>query len=265
MLKDITIGQYLYKDSFVHSLDPRTKIICAMIFMISILFVQFLYEYILVLLMTLVTIYKSKIPIRKLTKGFKPILPLIILTAVINIFFTSGTPIFEFGLIHIAWEGLNLATFMALRIFFLIIFTSLLTLTTSPISLTNGIEGLLLPLKIIKVPAHEIAMMISIALRFIPTLTDEADKIMKAQKARGADFETGNLLKRTRSLIPVLIPLFINAFTRAEDLALAMEARGYKGDKDRTKFKELRYKKNDIFALFLFLLILATLIIRGTV
>ena len=147
----------------------------------------------------------------------------------------------------------------------MLIFTSLLTLTTSPINLTNGIEGLLSPLKIIKVPAHEIAMMMSIALRFIPTLVDETDKIMKAQKARGADFETGNLLRRVKALIPILIPLFINAFTRADDLALAMEARGYKGDRGRTKFKELHYKKNDVFVLLLFLLILVTLIIRSVI
>lgn len=262
MLKDITIGQYLYRDSFVHCLDPRTKIICAIVFMISIFFVQFLYEYFFILLITLGTIYISKIPIKKIIKGLKPILPLIILTVVINIFFTKGTPILEFGFIHIAWEGLSVSAFMALRFFFLVIFTSLLTLTTSPINLTNGIEGLLSPLKIIKVPAHEIAMMMSIALRFIPTLVDEADKIMKAQKARGADFETGNLLRRVKALVPILIPLFINAFTIADDLALAMEARGYKGNRDRTKFKELHYKKNDVFILFLFLLSLVALSIR---
>ena len=265
MLKDITIGQYLYRESFVHSLDPRTKIICAMIFMIGIFFVQSLYEYIIVLIMTLGTIYISKIPIKKIFNGLKPILPLIILTGIMNIFFTKGTPIFEFGFIHIAWEGLSVAAFMALRIFFLVIFTSLLTLTTSPINLTNGIEGLLSPLKVIKVPAHEIAMMMSIALRFIPTLVDETDKIMKAQKARGADFETGNLLRRVKALVPILIPLFINAFMRADDLALAMEARGYKGYKGRTKFKELHYKKNDVFVLLIFLLILVALIIRSVI
>lgn len=263
MLKDITIGQYLYRDSFVHRLDPRTKIICAMIFMIGIFFVSQLYEYLVVLFVTLGTIYISKIPLKKILKGVKPILPLIILTAIMNIFFTSGTPIFEFGIIHIAWEGLSVAAFMALRIFFLVIFTSLLTLTTSPISLTNGIEGILSPLKVIKVPAHEIAMMMSIALRFIPTLVDETDKIMKAQKARGADFETGNLFKRVKALVPILIPLFINAFTRADDLALAMEARGYKGDQGRSKFKELHFRKNDILVLLLFILVLAALIVRS--
>lgn len=265
MLKDITIGQYLYRESFVHNLDPRTKIICAMIFMFGIFFIQSLHEYIFVLLITLGAIYISKIPIRKIIRGLKPILPLIILTATMNIFFTNGTLIFSFGFIYITREGLGLAAFMALRVFFLVIFTSLLTLTTSPINLTNGIEGLLSPLKIIKVPAHEVAMMMSIALRFIPTLINETEKIMKAQKARGADFETGNLLKRVKALVPILIPLFINAFTRADDLALAMEARGYKGDMNRTKFKELHYKKNDIFTLILFWLILLTLIIRRVI
>ena len=263
MVKDITIGQYIYRDSFVHKLDPRTKILVSMLFMIGIFFVRNYYEYIFVLLITAFTIYLSKIPIRKILKGLKPILPLIILTIIMNMFFTRGEAAFSFFFLRVTWEGLSLAAFMSTRIIFLIIFTSLLTLTTSPINLTHGIEGLLQPLKKIKVPAHEIAMMMSIALRFIPTLIDETDKIMKAQKARGADFESGNIIKKTKSLIPVLIPLFISAFTRADELAMAMEARGYRGDEGRTRFKDLHYKVTDYVVILFFILIIAFLSVRS--
>ncbi|KAF0091067.1 MAG: cobalt/nickel transport system permease protein [Fusobacteria bacterium] len=262
MIKDITIGQYIYKDSFVHKLDPRTKILISMFFMFGIFLINNITEYVYVLLLTAMTIYMSQIPLMKIIKGLKPILPLMILTVIMNAFFTSGTTLFSWAFIRITREGLYLAGFMGIRIFFLIIFTSLLTLTTSPITLTNGIEGLLTPLKKFKVPAHEIAMMMSIALRFIPTLIDETDKIMKAQKARGADFESGNIIKKTKSLVPILIPLFISAFTRADELAMAMEARGYRGDEGRTKFKELKYRLADKVILFLFAVLLVFLIIR---
>lgn len=262
MIKDITIGQYIYKDSFVHKLDPRTKILISMFFMFGIFLIKDIREYVFVLLLTVITIYLSQIPVMKIIKGLKPILPLMILTVIMNTFFTSGTTLFSWAFIRITREGLYLAGFMGIRIFFLIIFTSLLTLTTSPITLTNGIEGLLTPLKRFKVPAHEIAMMMSIALRFIPTLIDETDKIMKAQKARGADFESGNIIKKTKSLVPILIPLFISAFTRADELAMAMEARGYRGDEGRTKFKELKYGLADRIILAVFALLLVLLIIR---
>lgn len=253
MIKDITIGQYLYRDSFVHRLDPRTKILVSMFFMVGIFFIQNVTDYAFVLLLTLMTIWGSKIPVWTLLKGVKPILPLMALTLLMNVFFTKGIPLVQFYFITITGEGVYLAFFMAIRIFFLVLFTSLLTLTTSPITLTNGIEGLLTPLKRFKVPAHEIAMMMSIALRFIPTLVDETDKIMKAQKARGADFESGNLIKKTKALVPILIPLFISAFTRADDLAMAMEARGYRGDEGRTKFRELKYQTGDWIILIAFL------------
>lgn len=262
MIKDITIGQYLYRDSFVHRLDPRTKILASMIFMIGIFFIINLYEYIFVLILTALSIYFSKIPLGKIIKGMKPILPLLLLTVVMNLFFTKGELVLKFWFLMVTKEGLYLAAFMAIRIFFLIIFTSLLTLTTSPITLTNGIEGLLTPLKRFKVPAHEIAMMMSIALRFIPTLIDETDKIMKAQKARGADFESGNLIRKTKSLVPILIPLFISAFTRADELAMAMEARGYRGDEGRTKFKELKYYKGDKAIIAFFVLLLVFMAVR---
>ena len=265
MVKDITIGQYIYKDSFVHKLDPRTKIIVSMLFMIGIFFVKNYYEYIFVLLLTGTTIFLSKIPLMKILKGLKPILPLVILTIIMNMFFTKGVSVFHFLFLNVTREGITLAAFMSTRIIFLIVFTSLLTLTTSPINLTHGIEGLLGPLKKIKVPAHEIAMMMSIALRFIPTLIDETDKIMKAQKARGADFESGNIIKKTKSLIPVLIPLFISAFTRADELAMAMEARGYRGDEGRTRYNEMQYTWKDYLVIFLFVLIIILLLLRSFV
>lgn len=262
MIKDITIGQYLYRDSFVHRLDPRTKILASMIFMIGIFFLNSITEYLYVLALTGLAIGASRIPVITLVKGIKPILPLLALTILMNAFFTRGDVLFRFWILTITREGAYLAAFMAIRIFFLIIFTSLLTLTTSPITLTNGIEGLLAPFKRFKVPAHEIAMMMSIALRFIPTLIDETDKIMKAQKARGADFESGNLIRKTKALVPILIPLFVSAFTRADELAMAMEARGYRGDEGRTKYKELRYELGDKLVLGFFLLVLLFLIVR---
>lgn len=263
MIKDITIGQYMYKDSFVHKLDPRTKIVASLVFMTGIFFVRSFYEYLVVLAFIVLSTLFSKIPFKKILKGLKPILPLIILTVIMNALFTGGVSVFSFGFINLTKEGLNLAGFMALRILFLVIFTSLLTLTTSPMTLTNGIEGLLSPFKKIKLPAHEIAMMMSIALRFIPTLIDETDKIMKAQKARGADFESGNIFKRAKSLVPILIPLFINAFTRAEELSMAMEARGYRGDFGRSKFRELKFKVADYYVLVGFMIILGLLIVRS--
>ncbi|MDD2371785.1 MAG: energy-coupling factor transporter transmembrane component T [Firmicutes bacterium] len=262
MIKDITIGQYIYKDSVVHKLDPRTKILASMFFMFGIFLINNITEYIFVFLLTAITIYLSQIPVMKIIKGLKPIFPLMMLTVIMNMFFTQGAAIFHWAFINITREGIYLAGFMGIRIFFLIIFTSLLTLTTSPITLTNGIEGLLTPLKRFKVPSHEIAMMMSIALRFIPTLIDETDKIMKAQKARGADFESGNIIKRTKSLVPILIPLFISAFTRADELAMAMEARGYRGDEGRTRFKELKYRNIDRIILTIFAFVLVFLIIR---
>ena len=263
MIKDILIGQYLYKDSFIHKLDPRTKIICSLIFMISVFSVKWLYEFFFAIIILLLIIYFSKIPFFRLFYGFKPILPLILLTIFMNLFFVEGDLIFSFFCIKITSEGLYLAIFMVFKIFFLVMSTSLLTLTTSPISLTDGIESLLKKFRFIKIPYHEIAMMMSIALRFIPTLANGADKIVKAQKARGADFEVKNILKKVKAIISVLIPLFFNAFIRAEELALAMESRCYRGDYHRTKFRQLHYKLEDIIILIFFSSLLIFLIMRN--
>lgn len=245
MLKDITIGQYFPGDTVVHRLDPRIKIIIIMMFIISLFFITAFYPYLFVLAFILIAIKISKIPFKYVLKGLKPLMLIILITFVINIFMTKGEVLFELGPMTITREGLRQAVFMALRLIFLITGTSLLTLTTSPISLTDGIEKLLSPLKRVGVPAHELAMMMTIALRFIPTLLEETDKIMKAQMARGADFESGNIINRAKNLVPLLVPLFINAFRRADELAVAMEARCYRGGDNRTRLNELKLQRND--------------------
>ncbi|WP_251860741.1 energy-coupling factor transporter transmembrane protein EcfT [Clostridium sp. Marseille-Q2269] len=249
MIKDITIGQYIPGESFVHKLDPRVKIIISLIYIIDLFLVNNFKGYIFVVLFTLTAILISHIKFKYIYKGLKPILILVIITAVLNLFLTPGsTLIFKWKFITIYKEGLKLAIFMVLRLVFLIIGTSLLTLTTSPIELTDGIEKLLNPLRKIGVPAHELAMMMTIALRFIPTLMDETDKIMKAQMARGADFESGNIIQRAKNLIPLLVPLFISSFRRADELAMAMEARCYRGGQGRTRMKELSFSSRDFIA-----------------
>ncbi|PIH00428.1 energy-coupling factor transporter transmembrane component T family protein [Clostridium combesii] len=249
MIKDITIGQYIPGDSFVHKLDPRVKIIISLIYIIDLFIVNNFKGYIFIVLFTLAAILISQIKFKYIYKGLKPILILVIITAVLNLFLTPGdTLLFKWKFITIYKEGLRLAIFMVLRLVFLIIGTSLLTLTTSPIELTDGIEKLLNPLRKIGVPSHELAMMMTIALRFIPTLMDETDKIMKAQMARGADFESGNLIQRAKNLIPLLVPLFISSFRRADELAMAMEARCYRGGEGRTRMKELSLSSRDFVA-----------------
>ena len=249
MIKDITIGQYIPGNSFVHKLDPRVKIIISLIYVIDLFIVNNFKGYIFIVLFTLAAILISKIKFKYIYKGLKPILILVIITAILNLFLTPGdTVLFKWRFITIYKEGLRLAIFMVLRLVFLIIGTSLLTLTTSPIELTDGIEKLLNPLRKIGVPAHELAMMMTIALRFIPTLMDETDKIMKAQMARGADFESGNLIQRAKNLIPLLVPLFISSFRRADELAMAMEARCYRGGEGRTRMKELSFTSRDYVA-----------------
>ena len=253
MLKDITIGQYLPGESFIHKLDPRTKIIISLMFIVSLFIVNKFVGYIIVVAFLAAIIINAKISLSFILKGLKPIFILILITSVLNIFMTKGTEdtlIFQFGFLNIYDEGLRIAVFMTLRLVFLIVGTSLLTLTTSPIELTDGIERLLRPIG--KELAHELAMMMTIALRFIPTLTEETDKIMKAQQARGADFETGNIIKRAKSLIPILVPLFISSFRRADELAMAMEARCYKGAIGRTRMKELKYSFRDGIAYGIF-------------
>ena len=253
MIKDITIGQYLPGESFTHKLDPRTKIIIAILFIVSLFVIDKFVGYILVVAFLALVIYNAKIPLNYILKGLKPILLLIALTSILNLFMTKGTDdtlLFKLGFLKIYVEGVRVALFMVLRLVFLIIGTSLLTLTTSPIELTDGIERLLRPIG--KNIAHELAMMMTIALRFIPTLTEETDKIMKAQKARGANFEEGSIIQRAKNLIPLLVPLFISSFRRADELAMAMEARCYKGGSGRTRLNELHFTKLDLIASIIF-------------
>lgn len=248
MIKDITIGQYLPGDSFIHKLDPRVKILLSFVYIIVLFVVNNFYGYIFVTVFTLLTILVAKVPFKYLFKGIKPIIWIIIFTGVLNAVLTPGNVIYALGPIKITDKGLYLSGFMVLRLIFLILGTSLLTLTTSPIALTDGIERLLNPLKKIGVPAHELAMMMTIALRFIPTLLDETDKIMKAQMARGADFESGNIINRAKNLVPILVPLFISSFRRADELAMAMEARCYHGGEGRTRLKVLKLTGKDFTA-----------------
>ncbi|WP_160678916.1 energy-coupling factor transporter transmembrane component T [Clostridium sp. C8-1-8] len=259
MLKEITIGQYIPGDSFIHKLDPRTKILISILFIICLFVMNKYVGYIFVTAFLGAAIIFSKIHIRFLYKGLKPVFLLIIITAALNIFMIQGKPenlLYAWGYLKIYKEGIDTALFMTLRLIFLILGTSLLTLTTSPIELTDGIERLLNPFKKIGVPAHELAMMMTIALRFIPTLMDETDKIMKAQQARGADFESGNIIQKAKSLIPLLVPLFISSFRRADELAMAMEARCYRGGEGRTRMKQLKYGGRDFVAYGIIVLLL---------
>lgn len=246
MLRDITIGQYYPSESIIHRMDARFKIMTSLLFIVSLFLVDSFYEYIPVVLFIATTVLVSKVPVKYILKGLKPILVILIFAFGINIFLTDGEVIFRFWILKVTREGLVQAFFMVSRLIFLITGTSLLTLTTSPIMLTDGMESLLKPFKRVGLPAHELAMMMTIALRFIPTLLKETDKIMKAQMARGADFESGNLFKRAKSLIPLLVPLFISAFRRADELAMAMEARCYRGGENRTRLKVLAYSRVDL-------------------
>ncbi|WP_353094182.1 energy-coupling factor transporter transmembrane component T [Tissierella praeacuta] len=249
MLKDITIGQYFPGNTIIHRLDPRIKITIISLFIASLFFINTFMPYIFILGFILMVVKVSNVPLKFILKGIRPLLFIILITFTINIFMTKGEVLYDIGPLAVTKEGLYLAVFMALRLIFLITGTSLLTLTTSPIALTDGIEKLLSPFKKIGLPAHELAMMMTIALRFIPTLLEETDKIMKAQMARGADFESGNILSRAKNLVPLLVPLFINAFRRADELATAMEARCYRGGDNRTRLNELNLEKIDIITL----------------
>lgn len=252
MLKDITLGQYIPGDSPVHKADPRVKIALSLIFIVIIFFVKSYWGYLAVFLYIALITILSKIKLSYLVKSLRPLLFIIILTFVINIFFTTGTHvILKWKFLVITWEGISQAAVMALRLILLIFGTSILTFTTSPILITDGIEHLLNPLKVFHFPAHEIAMMMTIALRFIPTLLEETDKIMKAQIARGADFESGNLMQRARSLVPLMVPLFISSFRRADELAMAMESRCYKGGEGRTRMRVLKVEKRDYIGIIL--------------
>ena len=249
MLKDITLGQYFPGNSVIHRLDPRTKLIFLIVYIVALFLAVSWVSYGVMALFLVGCIAISGVPLKSFIKGMKPLVLILVFTAVLNLFFTQGeTVLLSFWIITITMEGLVRAIFMLARILMLITGTFLLTYTTSPISLTDGLESLLGPLKKIKVPVHELSMMMCIALRFIPTLIEETDKIMSAQKARGADFETGKLMQRVKALVPILVPLFISAFRRADELATAMECRCYQGGEGRTKMKLLRYKRRDLLA-----------------
>lgn len=245
MLRDITIGQYYPADSVIHKLDPRTKLMGALLYIVSLFIFRGVAGFAAVTLALIFIIALSKVPFGYMVRGLKAIVVILVITIVFNLFLTPGEPLVEFWKFRITWQGLENAGFMAVRLTYLILGSSVLTLTTTPNQLTDGMEQALKPLNKIRVPVHEISMMMSIALRFIPILIEETDKIMKAQLARGADFESGNLIKKAKSLVPLLVPLFISAFRRANDLAMAMEARCYHGGQGRTKMKPLRYKRKD--------------------
>ena len=242
MLKDITLGQYFPGNSVIHRLDPRTKLIVLVVYIVTLFLAVNWVSYALMAAFLLVCIKISTIPAKSFIRGMKPLIMILVFTGVLNLFFTTeGTVLVDFWIITITTAGVQRAVFMVVRILLLICGTFLLTYTTSPISLTDGLESLMNPLKKIKVPVHELSMMMCIALRFIPTLIEETDKIMSAQKARGADFESGTLMEKAKALIPILVPLFISAFRRADELATAMECRCYQGGEGRTKMKLLRY------------------------
>ena len=248
MLKDITLGQYFPGDTVVHRLDPRTKLLMVIVYIVALFLAKWVVSYAVMLAFLVTAVALSRIRPRALFKGLKPLLFIIIFTAIINVFYTKGDVLVQFWIFKITKEGIFNAVFMALRIMLLVAGTFMLTYTTSPISLTDGLESLLSPLKKIKLPVHELAMMMCIALRFIPTLIEETDKIMSAQKARGADFESGNLIARAKALVPILVPLFISAFRRADELATAMECRCYHGGEGRTRLHQLKYEKRDYIA-----------------
>ena len=261
MLRDITLGQYYPTDSVLHRLDPRVKLLGTLIFLISLFLFQNLTGYIVATVFLVSMILLSKVPISFMVRGLKAVVILLLITVLLNLFATPGTPLISLWKITITKEGVRAALFMMFRLSYLIIGSSIKTLTTTPNNLTDGMEKALSGLSKIKVPVHEIAMMMSIALSFIPILLEETDKIMKAQMARGADFESGNILKRIKNMVPLLVPLFISAFRRANDLALAMEARCYRGGSGRTKLKPLKYHGRDFAAYAILVIYLAAIIV----
>lgn len=263
MLRDITLGQYYQTESVIHKMDPRVKLGGTLLFIISLFFFKNFLGYAIAAIFLGMVIKLSKVPFKFMVRGMKTIMLLLMITVIFNLFLTPGTPILTVWKLTITVEGVRMAVSMAIRLSLLIIGSSLMTLTTTPNNLTDGMEKMMRPLKIFKVPVHEVAMMMSIALRFIPILLEETDKIMKAQIARGADFESGNLIKRAKALVPLLVPLFISAFRRANDLAMAMEARCYRGGEGRTKMKPLIYARRDYIAYVCILVYLAVSIFVG--
>ena len=258
MLKDITLGQYFPGYSAIHRLDPRTKLLMLVVYIVVLFLAVNWISYGVVLAFLAICIAISRIPLKAFFRGMKPLIFILVFTAILNLFYTVGENLLvKWWIITIYWEGVTRAIFMLIRILLMIMGTFLMTYTTSPIALTDGLESLLSPLKKIKVPVHELAMMMCIALRFIPTLIEETDKIISAQKARGADFESGNIIQRAKALVPILVPLFVSAFRRADELATAMECRCYQGGDGRTKMKLLRYKLLDFEAFGVGILLIA--------
>ena len=262
MIRDITIGQYYQRDSLIHRLDPRTKIIITIVYIVAVFIVDTMAGFAFLTLCLAAFIALSRVPLSFILRGLKPIFLIIVFTFVLNMFMYSGRVLFSIGPLNVTDEGVRIAVFMAVRLVLLIIGSSMLTLTTRPIQLTDGIEALMSPLKRFGVPSHEIAMMMTIALRFIPTLLEETDKIMKAQQARGADFESGNVFRRGKAMIPILVPLFISAFRMAQDMALAMEARCYHGGDGRTRMNQIKFHGRDLAAGLLCALFLAVVILE---
>lgn len=260
MIRDITIGQYYPVQSPIHRLDPRTKLAITFFYLISLFLANNKYMYLTAILFLGLYILPSKVPVKYMVKGLKGILVFIMLSVVLNMFFTKGDPFIDWWIIHISWQGFRTACYTMLRIILLVLGASVITYTTTPTKLTDGLERAFHWLKRFKVPVHEVAMMVSIALRFIPILVEELDKIMKAQQARGADFENGSILKRLKSLFPVIIPMFVSAIRRANDLAQAMEARCYRGGDGRSKMKPLKYTGVDVTAYVLLFLYLGGMI-----
>ena len=264
-MREITIGQFYPADSVLHRLDPRVKLVGTFAFLVSLLVGSGVVAYAIATVFLAIVIKLSKVPFKMIMKGLKAIIIVLLITVSFNLFLTDGEIIFKLGFLKITKEGVSIAFFMALRLIYLVIGASLMTLTTTPNDLTDGLESVLGPLKKIKVPVHEIAMMMSIALRFIPILMEETDRIMKAQKARGADFESGNLIDKAKAMVPLLVPLFISAFRRANDLAMAMEARCYRGGEGRTKMKPLHYEQRDRNAYMILVAYLVIMIVAGRI
>ncbi len=265
MLRDITLGQYYAVDSPVHRLDPRVKIIAVLFYIIELFLVRSFVGFGVCFGALAGVVIISKVPVRFILRGLKPVLLILMFTFFLNIFMVPGTVVWQFGFLKVTLEGIRLAVFMSVRLILLIIGSSMLTLTTTPLQLTDGLEKLFGPLRLIKVPTHELAMTMSIALRFIPTLLEETDKIMKAQQARGADFESGNFIKRAKALVPVLLPLFISAFRIAQDLSFAMEARCYRGGVGRTRMHEMKLRSADVLALLITAAFFAFIVAERTV
>lgn len=264
MIRDITIGQYYPAKSVIHRLDPRVKIVCTLLFLISLFIQKSILGYLVATIFLGAVIYMSRVPLKFILKGLKPVIVLLLITVLFNLFLTrGGAELVNFWIFHITEKGLETSVYTGIRLIYLIMGSSIMTFTTTPNSLTDGIEKLLHPLNKIKVPVHEVAMMMSIALRFIPILLEETDKIMKAQIARGADLDSGNMIQKAKAMIPILVPLFVSAFRRANDLAMAMEARCYHGGEGRTKMKPLVYRGRDRAAYALTVLYMILIFVVG--